>query len=163
MTRENKRMQGSDSGLETFRRAAHDLIGSSLPRLEKAKQLAVLIRWQRRYHWVGIYDVSPDQISAIAWTGSEPPAFPTFPVSQGINGAAVALRKPVIVQDVTKDPRYLTTFGATRSEAIFPVLSSSGERVLGTIDVESERINGFELDDEAFLSECAVILRAFWG
>jgi putative methionine-R-sulfoxide reductase with GAF domain len=149
--------------VDTFRRAAADLIASSLPRIEKAKQLAVLIRWQRRYHWVGLYDVSSEQISAIAWTGSEAPAFPTFPLSQGLNGAAVAQRKPVIVQDVTKDQRYLTTFRATRSEAIFPVFSSGGERVVGTIDVESDRVDVFEPEDEAFLGECAVLLRPLWG
>lgn len=148
--------------MDAFRRAADDLIAAPLPRLEKARQLAVLIQYQRRYHWVGLYDVSTDQISAIAWTGSKPPAFPVFPVSRGIHGAAVAQRKPVIVPDVTKDERYLTTFGTTRSEAIFPVLSSNGVRVLGTIDVESDRVNAFEAEDETFLKECADRLRPLW-
>jgi GAF domain-containing protein len=148
--------------MEAFWRAADDLIVAALPRLEKAKQLAVLIQFQRLYRWVGLYDVSREQISAIAWTGSEPPAFPVFSVSKGLNGAAVARKKPVIVPDVTKDERYLMTFGATRSEAIFPVLSSKGERVLGTIDVESDRVNAFEAEDESFLNECADRLRPLW-
>ncbi|HEX7251770.1 MAG TPA: GAF domain-containing protein [Thermoanaerobaculia bacterium] len=148
--------------MDAFRRAADDLLASPLRRAEKAKQLAVLIQYQRRYDWVGLYDVSAEQISALAWTGSEPPAFPVFPVSKGINGAAVAQRKPITVPDVTKDDRYLTTFGTTRSEAIFPVLSSDGATVLGTIDVESDRVNAFDAADEQFLSECAVRLRPLW-
>jgi L-methionine (R)-S-oxide reductase len=148
--------------MNAFWRAADDLIAAPLPRIEKAKQLAVLIQWQRRYHWVALYDVLADRISAVAWTGSEPPAFPVFPISKGINGAAVAQKKALIVPDVAKDDRYLTTLGATRSEAIFPVLSSDGERVLGTIDVESDRVNAFQTEDEAFLEECAERLRPLW-
>src|SRR5215831_3734395 len=49
---------------------------------------------------------------------------------------------PVIVQDVASDSRYLTTIGGTRGEMIQPVLNQSGV-VVGTIDVESERVNAF--------------------
>ena len=147
---------------EAFRGAVNELLASPMSRSDKARLLAVLIQHPRRYHWVGLYDVSSDQISAIAWTGKEPPAFPTFPVSKGVNGAAVSEKKPVIVQDVSKDDRYLTTFGSTRSEAVFPVLSTDQEKVLGAIDVASDRVNAFEDEDEAFLSECAVLLRPLW-
>lgn len=147
---------------DAFRGAVNELLASPVSRSDKARLVAVLIQHPRRYHWVGLYDVSSDQITAIAWTGKEPPAFPTFPVSKGISGAAVAEKKPVIVQDVSKDERYLTTFGTTRSEAIFPVLSADQETVLGTIDIESDRVDAFAAEDEAFLSECAVLLRPLW-
>src|SRR5262249_15602429 len=104
------------------RGAVNELFAAPMSRSGKARLLVVLIQHPRHYHWVGLYDISSEQISAIAWTGKEPPAFPTFPVSKGITGAAVAEKKPVIVQDVSKDERYLTTSGATRSEAVFPVL-----------------------------------------
>src|SRR5262245_46428199 len=108
--RGRRRVQkGTDSlgWQEAFRGAVNELLASGMPRTDKARLLAVLIQYPRQYHWVGLYDVSSDQISAIGWTGKEPPAFPTFPVSKGINGAAVAEKKPVIVQDVSKDERYL--------------------------------------------------------
>jgi putative methionine-R-sulfoxide reductase with GAF domain len=53
-------------------------------------------------------------------------------------------------------------FGATRSEAVSPVLTADMARVVGTIDVESDRVNAFQADDQAFLSECAVLLRPLW-
>lgn len=148
--------------MESFRVKAIELLGASVRRVEKAGLLASLIRAERNFHWVGLYDVSSTHISAIAWTGTEPPAFPIFPVSKGINGAAVAQRAPVVVQDVSKDSRYLTTFGATRGEAIFPVLSADMASVVGTIDVESDRINAFQPVDQDFLAECAVLLRPLW-
>ena len=130
-------------------------------RAVRAQAAAEYIRTARGYHWVGLYDVTLSHITAIAWTGTTAPAFPTFPRAQGINGAAVAAGAPVVVQDVRGDPRYLTTFGATRAEAIFPIRGSAGA-IVGTLDVESERVNAFTAEDEAFLGECAVALAPLW-
>ncbi len=131
-------------------------------RRARARSIAELVRAARGYRWVGLYDVGPSLIVAIAWTGSEAPSHPTFPVDQGLNGAAVTARAPIIVRDVRHDSRYLTTFGSTRAEAIFPVLSAKGQ-VLGTIDVESDRIDAFRSDDEAFLNQCATAIGSLWS
>jgi L-methionine (R)-S-oxide reductase len=138
------------------------LLQLSMSRAEKAKALAELIRAERNYHWVGIYDVSATHIWVVGWTGPQAPTFPSFPRSKGLNGAAVAASTPVIVQDVTADSRYLTTFGNTRGEAIFPVLSPDRSRALGTIDVESDRVDAFGAEDETFLQECTTLLRPLW-
>jgi L-methionine (R)-S-oxide reductase len=127
----------------------------------RARLIAQLIQSSRNYHWVGIYEVRSNEISALGWTGSSPPAFPTFPITQGLNGAAVSLRRTVMVNDVTSDPRYLTTFGTTRSEMIVPVLHNSGA-VVGTIDVESDRANAFNDQDREALEACADALVQLW-
>jgi GAF domain-containing protein len=127
-----------------------------------AREAANLIREAGTYRWVGLYDVTLTEIVAIAWTGSEAPAYPRFPVSQGLNGAAVATGQPVVVQDVSGDPRYLTTFGSTRAEAIFPVAVPDDGRIIGTIDVESDRIGAFRAEDEVFLKDCARVLLHIW-
>jgi L-methionine (R)-S-oxide reductase len=138
------------------------LADSDLPRRDRAHKAASLIRSARMYRWVGLYDVTAAEIVAIGWTGSQAPAYPRFPVTQGLSGAAVAAREPIVVPDVTKDPRYLTTFGSTRSEAIFPVKADADGGVFGTIDVESERVNAFQLEDETFLQDCARVLLPLW-
>ena len=130
-------------------------------RAGRARSAAEYIRAARGYHWVGLYDVTPSHILAIAWTGADAPAFPTFPRSQGLNGAAVAAGRPVIVQDVRQDSRYLTTFGTTRAEAVFPVRGPD-QAIVGTIDVESDRINAFSAEDERFLQSCADVLATLW-
>jgi L-methionine (R)-S-oxide reductase len=139
-----------------------DLATAHIERPIKARQAAELVREARSYRWVGLYDVSSSEITAIAWTGTAAPTYPRFPVTQGLSGAAVATRHPVIVQDVTKDARYLTAFGSTRSEAIFPVAVSENGRIVGTIDVETDRVNAFGAEDEAFLLRCARILAPIW-
>ena len=146
---------------KTFRRLCI-VASSAMDRSIRAHEAAELIRAARNFHWVGLYDVTPTEIVAIAWTGANAPTFPRFPISQGLNGAAVTSRQNVVVQDVTKDSRYLTTFGSTRAEAIFVIASSINGRVVGTIDVESERTKAFTLDDETFLGRCAEVLKPLW-
>ncbi len=124
----------------------------------KARRVADLIRRSGGYRWVGIYDANRHEIAVIAWSGLGAPAYPRFPADQGLSGSAVSSRSAVIANDVTKDPRYLTAFGTTRSQIIVPVLDSSTAAVVGTIDVESERINAFQDEDRAFLEQCASAL-----
>jgi GAF domain-containing protein len=133
----------------------------SRDRRTAARDAAELIRGAGGYRWVGVYDVTESEIAAIAWTGDVAPAYPRFPRSQGLNGVAVATGDVVISQDVSQDPRYLTAFTTTGSEAIVPI-SSDGGQVVGTIDVESDRRNAFSEEDEAFLRRCAVAISPLW-
>ena len=62
-----------------------------------------------------------------------------------------------MLENVQEDPRWLTTFGTTRSEIIVPVLIGNA-RVVGLIDVESDQLKFFSEDDERFLTQCASLL-----
>jgi GAF domain-containing protein len=148
---------------QTILEQLRGLASSSAERSVRAREIAERIRATRNYHWVGLYDVTATEITAIAWTGTAAPAFPRFPITKGLNGVAVASRRPVVVQDVTSDPRYLTTFGATRAEAIFVVASPVDGRIVGTIDVESDRPNAFTPEDETFLASCAGAIVSLWA
>jgi GAF domain-containing protein len=130
-------------------------------REEQAKCAAEVIRRYRNYRWVGLYDVGHSEISVIAWDGPDAPAYPRFPTASGLNGAAVASRAPVIVQDVSKDPRYLTTLETTKAEMIMPVLRDG--RVVGTIDVESDRAGAFTDEDRVFLETCTAVVLPLWS
>jgi GAF domain-containing protein len=147
-----------DEALEQLR----TIIAAGRDRTQTARRVAEVIRDARGYRWVGLYDVGASEIVAVGWTGGVAPAFPRFPIDRGLSGAAVSARRPVVVQDVSTDPRYLTTFGSTGAEAIFPVVSPSTGEVIGTIDAESDCRNAFTRDDDAFLSECARILLPLW-
>lgn len=131
-------------------------------RTVRAKRLAELIRKLGDYRWVGVYDVDEDEVSLIGWNGPGAPQFPTFPATQGLTGAAIQEKKAVIVGDVRNDPRYLATFANTLSEIIVPVLDPSGERVVGTVDVESERANAFGPSDQRMIEQCAQAALPLW-
>ncbi|HYL11389.1 MAG TPA: GAF domain-containing protein [Candidatus Acidoferrales bacterium] len=132
-------------------------VGQGNRSAEGMKQIAEWIRSSGGYRWVGVYEVIKSEIGVIAFTGTEAPAHPRFPVTQGLCGAAVASKSTVNVGDVRKDPRWLTTFDSTRSEIIVPVLSAGG-RVAGLIDVESDRLDAFGREDTQFLESCAFAL-----
>ncbi len=151
-----------DTRADLLERIASVATSSAQTREASAKTIAEMIRSAKEYRWVGLYDVGHDRIVAIAWTGSEAPAHPSFPLSQGLNGAAVSLRQTVIVGDVAADPRYLQTFGHTRSELVVPVFNGSGQ-VVGTIDVESDRPHAFGEEDRRLLEACAAAISGLWA
>jgi L-methionine (R)-S-oxide reductase len=128
---------------------------------QRAGQAAGIIRHLGGYRWVGIYDVGADEIALLGWDGPAAPAHPRFPRTQGLCGAAVAAGRPVIVDDVQADPRYLTTHATTRSEMVVPVLA--GDRVAGLIDVEGEGTGAFGQRDQQLLERCARLIAALWG
>jgi L-methionine (R)-S-oxide reductase len=130
-------------------------------RAEKAKRLAERIQKLGDYRWVGIYDVGAEQVSILGWTGPNPPEHPTFSIGKGLTGAAVEQREAVIVGDVRNDQRYLTAFGSTVSEIIVPVLSPDG-RVVGTVDVESDRPDAFSASDQQMIQQCAQAAMLLW-
>jgi putative methionine-R-sulfoxide reductase with GAF domain len=66
------------------------------------------------------------------------------------------------VGDVRNDPRYLTAFGSTLSEIIVPVLHPGDGRVVGTVDVESERANAFSSRDREMIEQCAQAALPLW-
>ncbi|PYX56333.1 MAG: hypothetical protein DMG76_15115 [Acidobacteria bacterium] len=72
------------------------------------------------------------------------------------------MKRTVNVSEVTNDIDYLTALSNTRSEIIVPILDDAGKHILGTIDVESEKVSAFDHATERLLEQCAVALRALW-
>jgi putative methionine-R-sulfoxide reductase with GAF domain/uncharacterized Fe-S cluster protein YjdI len=138
------------------------ILASRAARGGKAKEIAEAIRAARDYRWVGVYDVGAAEIAVAGFTGEAAPVFPRFPLTQGLNGAAVSSGEPVVVNGVATDPRYLTAFGSTRSEMVVPVVRSATREVVGTIDIESERANAFTDDDRALVEDCARAIARLW-
>jgi L-methionine (R)-S-oxide reductase len=131
-------------------------------RAERARRLAELIAKLGPYRWVGVYDVGPANVSIIAWSGPGAPQYPNFPTSKGLTGAAICAKRAVLVGDVRSDPRYLTAFSSTRSEMVVPVLAPGDDRVIGTVDIESEQANAFSLRDQQMIEQCAQAALPLW-
>ncbi len=64
-----------------------------------------------------------------------------LPVSEGLCGAAVRSREPVLVGDVRQDPRYVSLVPETRSELVVPLVVK--DRVIGVFDLESPKLDRF--------------------
>lgn len=122
------------------------------------KQAAEMVRAERQYRWIGIYKVERSDFLLVAGTGKEPPAYRRFPTTQGLCGVVADSLETLIVADVRKDPRWLPAFWTTLSEIVVPIISESTGRLLGVLDVESEKPDAFDEDDRDFLEHVAVLL-----
>lgn len=66
---------------------------------------------------------------------------PTINVGDGLVGYAALHKEPVLVPDVSKDPRYINAVKDVRSELAIPLLLK--ERCIGVIDLESPELDAF--------------------
>ncbi len=64
-----------------------------------------------------------------------------IPLSRGVTGAAVRARHAIRVADTSSDERYIETSTGIRSEVAVPLIVN--DRVIGVMDIESERVNFF--------------------
>lgn len=140
-----------------------EISSSRQEREKRAEQIAAAIQNFGAYRWVGLYDVDEQLVSVIDWSGRGAPAYPKFPVTKGLTSSAIREKKTVVVGDVRTDSRYLTAFGSTLSEIIIPILHPVGGRVIGTIDVESEKANAFSSGDQEVLEQCAQAALPLWS
>ena len=108
------------------------------------------------YSWVGIYLVEGDDLVLGPWKGPEATEHVRIPVGQGICGAAAATGRTEVVDDVNADSRFLACFPSTRSEMVVPIAYDG--RVVGEIDIDSDRPAAFGDDDRAFLERVALLI-----
>src|SRR5438132_4289643 len=121
------------------------------------KQVAEMIRAARDYRFIAVYKIVKDEFVIMAGTGNEPSAYPRFPTSQGLCGAALESGKLIVVGDVSKDKRYLPAFHTTRSEIIVP-MKNEHKHIVGMLDAESDKLNAFGDEDKQFLERAAGLI-----
>jgi L-methionine (R)-S-oxide reductase len=113
------------------------------------------------YSWTGFYMLDPTDPETLLlgpFVG-DPTPHVRIPVTEGICGAAVALGKTVIVDDVNADPRYLSCSIKTRSEIVVPIYAH--RQIIGEIDIDSHDLAAFTDADRTFLEEAARIVGAY--
>ncbi len=108
------------------------------------------------YTWVGIYLLEGDHLVLGPFLG-KPSPHTRIALGSGICGAAATEKSTIVVDDVNADPRYLACSLETRSEIVVPIRTPDG-RVLGEIDIDSDRAAAFDDGDRALLERVAELL-----
>jgi L-methionine (R)-S-oxide reductase len=134
---------------QTALRAVEAVVNVDRPAPELLTEVCRILQGLRSYTGVYLYVLESDALVLAAFHG-RPTEHTRIASGEGICGASVRARAPVVVADVETDPRYLACNLETRSEIVFPVLR--GERYLAQIDVDSDDRAAFGADDEAFLA-----------
>lgn len=160
MTVESAAIVLTANGMDRTEIAIRAIAGSDSTPEAKSQAIAAAIRRAGDFRWVGLYAVSEEEIWVIGWDGPGPPTHPRFPSDRGLCGAAASSKQAIVVDDVAADSRYLTTFGTTRSEMVVPIEES--RRVVGLIDVESERLARFDGEDRAIVERWAAAAASLW-
>ena len=108
------------------------------------------------YSWVGVYLVKGNELVLGPWRGEQATEHVKIPIGKGICGSAAMSGKTEIIPDVNADKRYLSCFVSTKSEIVVPI--KKGKKVLGEIDIDSDKKNAFSKNDKVFLEKVAVVL-----
>jgi GAF domain-containing protein len=116
----------------------------------------VLYESFEKYSWVGIYLVKGDVLVLGPWKGKQATEHTKISLGKGVCGSAARSGKTEVVNDVSKDNRYLSCFRSTRSEIVVPITQNS--RVIGEIDIDSDVPAAFNKTDKKFLEKIADML-----
>lgn len=114
-----------------------------------------------RFNWVGFYMVDaahPQVLCLAAYTGIDSP-YKEIPFDKGICGAAASGGKPIVVQNVKDDPRYIPDSEYTRSEIVLPIFTN--DRLSGVLTVNSFFESAFESDTQEFLQQCVLKVSSY--
>jgi L-methionine (R)-S-oxide reductase len=113
-----------------------------------------------KYNWVGFYMIeqqaSGEPILVLGpFQGAMTP-HTHIPLHQGICGAAASTGKTIVVDDVSKDPRYLACSIETKSEIVVPIFAKG--KVVGELDIDSHFPSAFKDDDRELVEFCAKLV-----
>ncbi len=112
-----------------------------------------------KYNWVGFYMLGADTDPAMLILGPYKGAMTPhnrIPLNQGICGAAASTGKTVVIDDVSKDSRYLACSLETKSEIIAPIFV--GGKVVGELDIDSHFLSAFKHEDRELIEYCSDVV-----
>jgi len=136
-------------------------LAPAVPSAQELMQRMVKLLHERmlKYNWVGFYmlepGANPPMLALGAFEGAMTP-HTRIPLNQGICGAAASSGRTVVVDDVSKDPRYLACSLETKSEIVVPVFVY-GE-VVGELDIDSHFPAAFTVEHQELVQYCAMLV-----
>lgn len=142
-------------------RSEIDGLAESLPTAQRLMQAMVKLLHDRmlKYNWVGFYllepGAQPPMLVLGAFEGAMTP-HTRIPLNQGICGAAASSGLTVVVNDVSKDPRYLACSLETKSEIVVPVFVHG--KVVGELDIDSHFPAAFTSEHQELVQYCAILV-----
>jgi L-methionine (R)-S-oxide reductase len=116
-----------------------------------------------RYNWVGFYLVDPADPNILVvgpFVGSFTPNV-RIPLHTGLCGAAASSGQIVVVNDVSKDRRYLAGSSLVKSEMVVPILVKN--KLAAELDIESYFANTFPQGEQHFVEACALVVGKYLG
>ncbi len=144
--------------MEASKRSKYEIL---LPQLEallagetdlvaNLSNTAAALRTTFQWWWVGFYWVKNDELVLAPFQG--PIACTRIKFGKGVCGTAWKENRSLWVPDVDKFPGHIACSSASVSEIVVPISDKSG-KVLGLIDVDSERTDVLDNTDCMYLEK----------
>lgn len=142
-------------------RRSLDQLNSEAPSADDLMKGITLLLQEKllKYNWVGFYMLDPKTAPPVLVLGHFQGAMTPhtrIPLNQGICGAAASTGKTVVVDDVSKDQRYLACSLETKSEIVVPVFMRG--QVAGELDIDSHFQAAFAGEDRDLVEYCAKVV-----
>ena len=140
------------STLETLAEVAREF-GSILNLDELLRRLASVTRRLVEYRTFGILLLNDDtqeleMKTAVRYGDQSAPT--RVKMGEGLVGYAAQHKEPVLVSDVSADPRYIKLVDDIRSELVIPLMIK--DRCIGVFDLESPDLDAFKKNDVQILT-----------
>lgn len=116
-----------------------------------------------RYNWAGFYLVDPADANFLVagpFAGSFTPNA-RIRLNVGLCGLAATSKRVVVVQDVSKDARYLAGSSLVKSEIVVPIFVE--KKLAAELDVESYFTNTFTKPEQEFVEACGAVIASYLG
>lgn len=107
------------------------------------------------YDWVGFYFINDGELVLGPYRG-RPTEHVRIAIGRGVCGRAAAEGRTVLVDDVSREQNYLACSLQTRSEIVVPIKADG--RIIGEIDIDSDELAAFGVQDRLFLETIAELL-----
>lgn len=146
--------------IEEVRKEVTELAQSAATAHELMQKMVKLLHDRMlKYNWVGFYmmepGAQPPMLALGAFEGAMTP-HTRIPLDQGICGAAASSGQTVVVDDVSKDPRYLACSLETKSEIVVPLFVHG--KIVGELDIDSHFPAAFTAEHQSLVQYCAKLV-----
>jgi GAF domain-containing protein len=116
-----------------------------------------------RYNWAGFYLIDPTDPNFLIvgpFAGSFTPN-ERIRLTVGLCGLAATSEQVVVVQDVSKDPRYHAGSPMVKSEIVVPIFV--GKKLVAELDIESYFSDTFTKPEQEFVEACGAVIAKYLG
>jgi L-methionine (R)-S-oxide reductase len=124
------------------------LIGGEADVVANLANVAAVLNQAFRFFWVGFYLAKDGELVLGPFQG--PLACTRIKFDQGVCGHAYTTRETVVVPDVDEFPGHIACASESRSEIVIPLFGRDGE-VYGVLDIDSDKLDDFNMEDVAGL------------
>ena len=120
--------------------------------------IAAVLKYSFDFFWVGFYLVKGDELVLGPFQG--PVACSRIPFAKGVCGTAWKEQQTIVVADVSEFPGHIACSSESESEIVVPIFV--GNKVVGVLDIDSDKLNSFDNIDAKYLEGLVRLLSIYF-